>query len=139
MKFRTFYDRVEQNIKSHVEVNEAPSPVQPNLTLSIRDIFDRWTRNQPLDLMTRNGSFMTDGDFGNENDSDFDAIDVDNMDLAEIADLQEHIKKRLDELAAVTRQPADFKPEKRSESGEEKPLAAVAADGSASPSEGESN
>lgn len=139
MNFRTFYDRVEQNIHSYKEVNNAPSPVQPNLSLSIREIFDRWKKNMPLDLMTRNGSFMTEGTIDDEKDSDFDAYDIDNMDLAELAEIQDDIKARLDELAAVARQPAEIKPKEQSEIGVETPQAAAAADGSASHTEGESN
>lgn len=61
MEFRTFYDRIGQHQPTHVEIITEHSPVEPNLSLTLEEIFERWKRNQPLDIITRNGSYDFDG------------------------------------------------------------------------------
>lgn len=80
MKFRTFYDRVEQNVPTYHEQNSGESRVKPNMTLSIKEIFDRWVRNEPLDLFLRNGSYMYDDD---SFESDLDSPQIEFNDIGE--------------------------------------------------------
>lgn len=77
-----------QTISAYMANNERYFPedsgevvVQPNLTLSLREILDRWAKEMPLDIMTRSGSFMLDDI--EPDDTDFDADDIDLMDPVE--------------------------------------------------------
>lgn len=57
MEYRTFYDRAEKKIDDHKQRISNESVVKPNLSLSVKEIYDRWQRNEPLDVMLRNGEF----------------------------------------------------------------------------------
>ena len=61
MEFRTFYDRFENKISDYRETIIEPSKVEPNLSLSLQEIFERWKRNQPLDIQMRNGQYDIEG------------------------------------------------------------------------------
>lgn len=70
---------------------------QPNLSLSVADILSRWERNLPLDVITRNGSYLLEGD-----EEDFDAADIDRMDLAEANDYLEQRANEANEIKKRT-------------------------------------
>lgn len=57
--------------------------VQPNLSLSVRDILDRWVRDMPLDVVSRNGSFFINED-DEPDDNDFETEDLDLLDPVEV-------------------------------------------------------
>lgn len=99
--YRTFYDRETFHLPVYKEVNTAENVVKPNLSLSIRDIFDRWQRNLPLDTMMRNGEFAIEKDDSDLNDDDWNGIDVDTLDPAEVYELGEQIASRLKRLSSV--------------------------------------
>lgn len=61
MEFRTFYDRIDGKVLDYTERITETSPVEPNLSLSLEEIFERWKRNQPLDIVMRNGQYDIDG------------------------------------------------------------------------------
>lgn len=130
MQFRTFYDRIEKKVPTYKEVNFGSDDVKPNLTLSVREIYERWRRNEPLDLMTRNGTFMSNAD--EDSDENFDRIDIDNLTPEEMPEYDEYLRSRLDSMAASPRQPAANQGEKRSDIAVETPQAAGEADGEAS-------
>lgn len=98
-RFRTFYDRETYHLPVYKEVNTAENVVKPNLTLSIRDIFDRWQRNLPLDTVLRNGMFSTEKYDEELKDEDFEGIDLDVLDPSELYELGEEISSRLMRLS----------------------------------------
>lgn len=44
---------------------------------------ERWVRNQPLDIVTRNGSFLVEGTSDEIDDDTFNVQDLDNLDPLE--------------------------------------------------------
>lgn len=99
-RYRTFHDRETFHLPVYKEVNTAENVVKPNLSLSIRDIFDRWQRNLPLDTMMRNGEFAIEKDDSDLNDDDWNGIDIDTLDPAEVYELGEQIASRLKRLSS---------------------------------------
>lgn len=64
---------------------------QPDLSLSVQEILERWKRNEPLDVVTRNGSFVVedkDVDVPGDDSNIWNMIDPDQGDLL---DIEEHI------------------------------------------------
>lgn len=70
------------NAERYVPEDSGDVVVQPNLSLSLREILDRWAKEMPLDIMTRSGSFML-GENDEPDDGDFDVEDMDLMDPVE--------------------------------------------------------
>lgn len=64
--------------------------VQPNLSLSVRDILDRWVRDMPLDVVSRNGSFY----IGEDQDPDDCDFDTEDLDLLDPVDAQAYMEQR---------------------------------------------
>lgn len=80
MKYQTI-SAYMANKERYVPEDSGEVVVQPNLSLSLREILDRWAKEMPLDIMTRSGSFMLNDIEPDE--TDFDAEDIDLMDPVE--------------------------------------------------------
>ena len=77
-------------------VKEKPIPedsgiviVEPDLSLSVKEIMDRWVRNQPLDVIQRNGTFLVEG-----NDFDDDVYNVEDTDLMDITEANDYLEQK---------------------------------------------
>lgn len=76
INYKHWVDKKEYFVPSY---NSESTKVQPNLSLSVAEIYDRWRKNLPLDVVMRNGEFLP------KNMTDEDAFAVD--DLSHIDDI----------------------------------------------------
>lgn len=92
MRVRKFYDEHEKVLVENSGENRS----QPSLSLSVREIFDRWHRGLPLDVIKRDGSFASDR---MDDDANFDSFDIDNaediVDVYEYAQANKAAEKRI--------------------------------------------
>lgn len=55
VEFGKWYDYRDRFVPSF---DSETTRVQPNLALSVQDIYERWRKNLPLDVVMRNGEFL---------------------------------------------------------------------------------
>lgn len=55
VEFGKWYDDRDRFVPSF---DSETTRVQPNLALSVQDIYERWRKNLPLDVVMRNGEFL---------------------------------------------------------------------------------
>lgn len=89
-KFRTMWQYMSDG-ERYIPEDSGECIVQPDLSLSPKEIMERWVRNQPLDIVTRNGSFLVECDPDSISDADFTAEDLDTMDMV---DAEEYLMTR---------------------------------------------
>lgn len=82
-RFRTWLNYKE--VEPQMEVNEGESMTQPDMTLSIRELLDRYARGLPVTL-------REDGYFEEEDFSEFDNLDISDIDNLKEAN-QENVNR----------------------------------------------
>lgn len=89
MKFRKMSEYMDDPYR-YIPEDSGEQLVQPDLSLSVRDILDRWVRDMPLDVLTRSGSYYL-----NEEDLPDDAdFDTEDLDMLDPVDAQAYIEQR---------------------------------------------
>lgn len=84
-----------QGHKPIVPEDTGDNRVQPDLSLSPKEIMERWTRNLPLDVVTRNGSFYVENDVdGTRDNLSDDAFDVEDFERMDLVDAEEYLATR---------------------------------------------
>lgn len=113
MKFKTQYNQGE--FPRVGEKNEKPSATVPDMSLSIREILDRYARGIPMNV--KKGKYDEE-----EEDDAFYSIDVSNLDLAEKEELARQAKAEVDRLRKVLNDKAAAKRLKDEREAKEKQL-----------------
>lgn len=115
-KFITIYDYMRRTDR-YIPEPYGEDIVQPDLALSPKEIMERWVRNQPLDIMTRNGSFIVDTPIDDHDISEdvWNTEDIDHMDMLEA---EEYLSSRNFVTQPATRSKSSHAARSESSGGE---------------------